>query len=193
MRIMVVGTSGSGKTTMARRLSRALGVPHVELDAINWQPGWVALTDGDEAEFVRRVAAATAGEAWVTDGSYTQTWPVLLPRAEAVVWLDYPRRLIMRRVIQRSFVRALTKEELWPDTGNREEFRRWLDREHPIRWAWDTYKARRSSYEARLAQAVAAGARVHRLRHPREEDGLFRTLSGGPAKKAAGANAEIFV
>ena len=69
MRIVVVGTSGSGKSTMARGLGQALGLRVVELDAINWQPGWRALDKDDPAEFRSRVAAATAGDNWVSDGT----------------------------------------------------------------------------------------------------------------------------
>jgi adenylate kinase family enzyme len=185
VRIMVVGTSGSGKSTLARRLSRLLALPQVELDALNWQAGWRALADHDQGDFLRRVAKVAAGEDWVTDGSYTQTWPVLLPRADHVIWLDYPRGVVMGRVVWRSFRRALTGAELWPGTGNREHFRRWLSREHPIRWAWDTMADRRARYEELLA-----GTRVHRLRHPREAERLVHELC---AEKAAEAQREIFV
>ena len=58
MRLVVVGTSGSGKTTMARALSGALGIPQIELDAINWQPGWYDLATREPQEFIRRVAVA---------------------------------------------------------------------------------------------------------------------------------------
>jgi len=44
-RINVVGTSGSGKTTVARRAAEALGVPFVELDALHWEPGWQEAPD----------------------------------------------------------------------------------------------------------------------------------------------------
>ena len=56
MRISVVGTSGSGKTTLAVRLAEALGLPRIELDAVNWQPNWVSLQQTNEAEFLRRPA-----------------------------------------------------------------------------------------------------------------------------------------
>ena len=56
MRVSVTGTSGSGKTTFARTLAAALGVPHVDLDAINWQAGWYDLNRKEPEEFRRRVA-----------------------------------------------------------------------------------------------------------------------------------------
>src|SRR4051794_14150479 len=117
MRVVVVGTSGSGKTTFARRLAAAIGAPHLELDAINWQPGWRDLNSDDPEEFARRVAAAAAAEAWVTDGNYSKVRHALWPRATAFVWLDPERSAVMRQVIGRSFSRAVTKRELWPGTG----------------------------------------------------------------------------
>ncbi|MET0272811.1 MAG: AAA family ATPase, partial [Phenylobacterium sp.] len=151
MRVSVIGSSGSGKSTFARRLAGALGCPHVELDAINWQPGWRGLHEDDPAEFVRRAAAALAGEAWVTDGNYGVVRPTILARATDLVWLDYPRPLVMARVIRRSFLRALGGRELWPGTGNTEDFRRWLQKDHPIRWAWDTFDRRRRRCSRRFS------------------------------------------
>ena len=70
MRIVVVGTSGAGKTTLARRIAGLFELPHIELDAINWQSGWHDLTRHDPEEFVRRVNEAIKAEAWVVDGNY---------------------------------------------------------------------------------------------------------------------------
>src|SRR6185369_6609021 len=101
--------------------------------------------------FARRIEAAIAGEQWITDGNYRAAMLRTLPRATHLIWLDYPRPLIMARVIRRSVLRALDRGELWPGAGNREDVRRWLDREHPIRWAWDTFHRRRAQYEALFA------------------------------------------
>ena len=70
MRIVVVGTSGAGKTTLAHRIAALLELPHIELNAINWQPGWRDLTRHDPEEFIRRVNEAIEAEAWVLDGNY---------------------------------------------------------------------------------------------------------------------------
>src|SRR5438309_8401755 len=119
MRLVVVGCSGSGKTTMAKALARALGLPHVELDGLNWQPGWRDLAAHDPDAFFGRVAEAAAGDAWVMDGNYTKAREAHWSRATAFVWMDPPRGTVMRQVIWRSFSRAVSKRELWPGTGNR--------------------------------------------------------------------------
>lgn len=179
MRVMVVGTSGSGKTTFARRLAKVLDVPHIELDAINWQPGWRDLTTHDPAEFDRRVEAAASDDGWVTDGSYGRVWPILARRAHHIVWIDYSRAVVMRRVIWRSLVRAIGGKELWPGTGNRETFTRWLDKGHPIRWAWDTWAQRRARYPAMFERLENPKPLVHRLSHPREGAALIARLGRG--------------
>ena len=176
MRISVIGTSGAGKSTFARRLAHAVGSPCVELDAINWQPGWRDLNTHDPAEFRRRVAEAAAAEAWVSDGNYRGVQDLILARATHLVWLDYSRWLVMGRVLRRSLVRALTGRELWAGTGNREAFGRWLSKEHPIRWAWDTYDGRRRRFEALFADPALEQLTRHRLRRPSEAGPLIRRL-----------------
>ena len=82
----------------------------------------------------------------------------------------------MPRVIRRSFRRALSGDELWPQTGNRETFSRWLDKEHPIRWTWDTFARSRSIREALFASEDLAHARLHRFREPLEAEAWLGAL-----------------
>ena len=176
MRISVVGTSGCGKSTMAERLAKAFAIPFIELDAINWQAGWRDLASHDPDEFKRRVAEAVTADAWVIAGNYSLVRPIYVPRLTHIIWLDYPKRVVMRRVIWRSLVRAIDGTELWPGTGNREDFRRWLDKDHPIRWAWDTFERRRSDYEQRFANPENKDAKLIRLRDPREANAIVERL-----------------
>ena len=177
MRLVVVGCSGSGKSTMARALSRALGVAHVELDGLNWQPGWRSLAVEDPDAFRRRIAEAAAGEAWVMDGNYVKVAGEHWRRATAFVWMDTPKGTVMRRVVWRSFTRAISKQELWAGTGNRELFRRWLDKEHPIRWAWDTWAMVRERYATWFAGGAYEGRPVWRVCSAREGRALVRRLA----------------
>jgi len=181
MRIVVVGTSGSGKSTMAKALSKALGAPHIELDAINWQAGWRDLAVHEQHEFLRRVAEAAAGEAWVVDGNYTKVRAALWPRATAFVWMDPERWVVMRQVLWRSFSRAITRRELWPGTGNREQFRKWLDPEHPIRWAWTHWPANRARYGETFAGGAFEGRPVYRVASRRDGRHLIAHLAQAEA------------
>ena len=176
MRIAVVGTSGSGKTTLARRLGARIGAPVIELDALNWGPDWTNRSRADPSTLMDSVEAATSGESWVADGNYRLVQSHILARATDVIWLDYSRATIMRRVVARSVERALSGAELWTGTGNRESWRRWLDKEHPVRWAWDTHSANRRRYEALFVAPDTTHLTVHKLQRPREAARLLQTF-----------------
>lgn len=130
-RVLVAGPSGAGKTTMAQQLSRALGVDHHEIDALFHGPDWQP-----RESFVADVEAVVAQDGWVTEWQYTVVRERLLERADALVWLDLPRRVVMRQVITRTLRRRLLREEL--RNGNREGPLRevFTDRDHIVRWAW---------------------------------------------------------
>jgi adenylate kinase family enzyme len=113
-RIHVTGNSCAGKSTLGERLAKALNAPHIDLDAINWQPNWVSLATTDPAEFERRISEATAGDTWVVAGSYMRySQRVFWPKLEMVIWLDLPLSQLLWRVLRRSWRRWRTKELLW--------------------------------------------------------------------------------
>ena len=174
MRIVVVGTSGAGKTTLARRIAALLELRYIELDAINWQSGWRDLTQHDPEEFVRRVSEAIEAEAWVVDGNYGPVRERVWQCATHLVWLDYERPVIMARVISRSLIRAILRTELW--AGNRERWRHMLRPSHPIRWAWSTWDRRRRETAELLAQRECAHLVVLRLRRPRDVESAVNRL-----------------
>ena len=161
---MVVGTTGSGKTTVAAQLSRLYQIPHVEMDALRHDPGW---TEAPDDVFRERLARALTGERWVADGNYSVARDVVWPRAQAAVWLDYPLRTIMRQLLWRTLRRCLTREELW--NGNRERFRTsFFSRESVIHWALTTYRRRRRQIPQQLALPEHSHLAVVHLRSPRE-------------------------
>jgi adenylate kinase family enzyme len=148
-KIAVVGTTGSGKTTVARRLAAHHGVPHVELDALHWGPNW---TEPNIEEFRARVEEALSDGGWVVDGHYSgKLGDLVLRQADLVVWLDLPLRTILRRLFVRTVRRIRQSDELW--SGNRETWRGgFLSRNSLLVWAVKTHYGRRRRLSAELAQ-----------------------------------------
>jgi adenylate kinase family enzyme len=98
-RILVMGSSGSGKSTFARRLSGITGIPMVSLDALYWRPGWMA---SDAKEFEKRVTEAAGRPRWIMDGNYTSHGGEMRRSiADGVIWFDLPRRTCMVGILTR--------------------------------------------------------------------------------------------
>ncbi|MGY3603603.1 DNA topology modulation protein [Bradyrhizobium sp. Leo121] len=99
-RILVMGSSGSGKSTFAQRLSATTGIPFVSLDAIYWKPGWVA---SDNAKFHERVTEVALRPQWVMDGNYISNGAGELRRqvCDSIIWFDLPRRTCMLGLARR--------------------------------------------------------------------------------------------
>ncbi|HEU5348846.1 MAG TPA: hypothetical protein VFU63_09580, partial [Ktedonobacterales bacterium] len=175
-RIHVVGTSGSGKTTLAQHIAQALDIPHVELDALHWQPDW---TPTETSLLLARVAEALSGDAWVVDGNYSMLRDITWARADTLIWLDYSLPLVLSRVIRRTAHRVTRRTELW--NGNRERLRAVFSRESIILWALTTWGKNRRRYGELLAQPElhpeSAHLRIIRLRSPRETRIWLRQLA----------------
>lgn len=146
-RVNVVGTSAVGKSTLAASLAQLLGVPHVELDALHWEPNW---TEAADDVLRQRVQAAIAGDGWVVDGNYAKVRDLVWARAEAVVWLDLPLRTVLWRYAVRTVRRIARRQELW--SGNRERLSTHLfSRDSLLWWILTTYRGRRREYPPLLA------------------------------------------
>ena len=167
-RVSVVGITGAGKSTLARALAKRLGVPYVELDAFMHQASWEPRPDG---EFMDDVEIATSQAGWVVDGNYRRfviEGPVW-KRADTVVWLDLPRRTVMRQLIARTLRRAVTREKLW--NGNREPLANLmsLDPEKSIIvWAWVKHDEFARRYLDAMTDPTWQNITFVRLRSPVE-------------------------
>jgi adenylate kinase family enzyme len=132
--VLVAGTSGAGKTTLAARIGTGLDLPHVEIDALFHGPDWVP-----RPTFSDDVHRFAADPRWVTEWQYDSVRALLAERADLVVWLDLPRTRVMDQVVRRTLRRRLLRQRLWH--GNVEPPLRTLftDPEHIVRWAWHTH------------------------------------------------------
>lgn len=161
-RILVVGTTGSGKTTTAGRLAGSLQLRHVELDRLFWKPEWTETPDDD---FLPAVDAATRGDRWVVDGNYSRTRPIVWPRADTLIWLDYTFLRVFWQLLLRSVRRSVRREILWG--GCRETLaRQFISRDSILWWCMKTYSKRRKNYPDVLARPDHAHLTIHRFRSP---------------------------
>ena len=163
-RINIVGTSASGKSTLARELAELLEAPHVEMDALYHGPNW---TQAPPEVFRARVADAIQGPRWVLDGNYHATHDIKWARATMIVWLDISFVQNVYRAASRAVHRSWTQKELWPGTGNRESFRQtFFSTDSMILWTATTYRWRRTEY-SKIEQSPPEGVKFVRLRGSR--------------------------
>jgi len=148
-RIIIVGTSGSGKSVLGEQSAQRLGVPFLELDAYFWQPGWV---QASTAVFRQKVADAIAAEAWTAGGNYSVARDLIWARADTLVWLDYPLPLTLWRLLRRTVRRIITQEDLW-QTGNHETWQnQFMSRESLFVWAITSHKRQTQQYPELIKQ-----------------------------------------
>lgn len=162
-RVVVVGTSCSGKTTFAHDLAARLQIPHVELDALYWLPDWI---EREPSEFLALVDEKTAGSHWATDGNYKTARDLLWSRATAVIWLDYGFPLVLWRSVKRTVHRAFTGQKIC--NGNVESWRiAFFSRASIILWVISTYRERKQRCNALFAADDYPQAVKIRLTNPR--------------------------
>ncbi|MGI3228458.1 adenylate kinase [Streptomyces sp. GTA36] len=130
-RILVAGITGAGKTTMAQALSARLQVPFHEMDSLVYTgPDWTV--DPGLHEQVAKIAATPA---WIFDSfGHPDVRDLLWTSADTVIWLDYPRAVVMPRVLRRSLRRTLLREKVFG--GNVETLSSWFTGDHPAWSSW---------------------------------------------------------
>jgi len=157
-RILVIGNSGGGKSTLARQLGAKLGLPVVHLDVLFWKPGWV---ESDEAEFRARISQALASPAWICDGNFAATFDLRMPLADAIVWLDQPPLLCLFRAMRRVVTgRIHGRPDMADGCAEAVDLGFYA-------YILTFHRKQRPKIEAALAKYAAPGA-LHRLRSDRE-------------------------
>lgn len=189
-RIHVVGNTAAGKSTLGARLAQALDVPFVELDALNWEPGWSGLNATNPEEFERRIHAATAGAGWVVAGSYIGfSQRIFWPRLQTVIWLDLPLPQLVWRVLTRSWRRWRTHELLWGTNYERfwPQLMVWRKTDSLVWWAVTQQRRKRRSMLAAMADPRWAHVHVVRLTSAAEIAAFTEAVASVLAAQPPGA------
>ncbi|WP_253905719.1 adenylate kinase [Arthrobacter sp. H5] len=174
-RVVFFGVTGSGKSTAAQRYAAATGFRYVAADSdIGWLPGWVQRDPAEQTTAAERLAA---GETWVFDSFYAIWADRVMPRAQLIVALDYPRRVSLLRLIRRAVRRIATREEIC--NGNTESLRKTFARDSIIRWHFQSFTRKRE----RIEEYLAVGLPVLRFRRPVDLERWLREIEAGKERK----------
>lgn len=167
-RVLVIGISGAGKTTLSRTLAERTGLPLIHLDKEFWRPGW---TPTPRVEWRPKVAELTARERWVMDGNYDSSLDLRLLRADTLIWFDYPRLPCLWRAMKRvaaSYGRV--RPDLAPGCPERVDF-------EFLRYIWSFNRLQRPAIQRQLA---AHGTHLAPIVIRRDADARM-LLAGVPA------------
>ena len=163
MRINVIGTSGSGKSTFASNVSRRLSIPYVQMDALYWKDQWQV---SDESRFFSALEQVLDQPHWILDGNYNRARSIKWRHVDVIVWLDYGFVRTLYQAVTRAVRRAATQEPLW-GTDNTESFRKsFFSRDSIVVWTLKTFHGNRLRYTECMKDPNNAGIRFVRLRSP---------------------------
>jgi adenylate kinase family enzyme len=174
-RVVVIGVTSSGKSTLAETLARRFAMDFIELDALYWEPNW----QGAQLEVFRdRATKAVQAEKWCVAGNYHTVRDLIWPKAEAVIWLDYPFLTVFWQLTRRTFKRWWTQEVLW---GTNVEpfivhFKLW-SQDSLFHWLFKTYWRRKREIPQLLAQPEYSHLKLIRFTHPDETAKWLESLS----------------
>jgi adenylate kinase family enzyme len=173
-RVVVVGASGAGKSTLARELARRFDLRYVELDALHWGPNW---TETPTEALRAKVEAAIACDRWAICGNYTKLRASIWPRADTLIWLDYPMPLVMWRVLRRTIQRNITGETLW--SNNMETWQKsFFSTDSIIVWAWTSWRTQRRNYSRFFRTRDYPDLRRYRFVSPAQTRNWLEQISG---------------
>lgn len=164
-RIVVIGRTGSGKTTLARELAAALNVPHVELDALYFGPDFSTVPLSVLRE---RTSVAITGDRWVTDGNKSSVRDIVWPRADTIIWLDYPLAISLWRLGRRALWRTSVLRSQAAEGNERTKLpKQLISAAKGVLTALRSHTGQRREYPKMFAKPENQHLAILRLRSPR--------------------------
>jgi len=171
-KVVVAGTSGAGKSSLAYAIAAKLHCPYIELDSLGWGPGWQKTPD---EILYDTVSKSIKRDSWVVDGNYSVARPLTWSSADTLVWLDYPFIVVFWRLIKRSVRRCINKEPIC--NGNYERVKTHLfSRNSLILWVLKTHWKRRKTIPENLQDPNYQHLKLIHLRSPMQTNRWFNTF-----------------
>ncbi|MDP8238758.1 MAG: hypothetical protein P9X24_06695 [Candidatus Hatepunaea meridiana] len=172
MRAVIIGSSCSGKTTLAKAIGKRTGIKHLELDAVSWLPNWESR---DTNDLRRLVEIEVQKENWIIDGNYTILNDIIWSKATTILWLNLPFYLIFYRAITRTIGRIFTKEELF--SGCYETFcQSFFTKDSIIWWVITTWRKKRNQYRQIFDNPTNMNIDYIEIRSPGETEQLIENI-----------------
>jgi len=141
-KILIIGTSCVGKSTMAKKISEKLPVQYIDLDDLYWLPNWQVQ---DEKTFISDVSKICQKDNWVISGNYSKVQPLLIEATDHIIWLDYSMPRILFNFFKRTSLRFILKTKCC--NGNQETLKDSIfSKNSLLMWILTTHKKRTQHY-----------------------------------------------
>lgn len=157
-KVIIIGSGGAGKSTLAKRLSEKTGLPLIHLDKLYWLPNW---QEPPENEWEQKVTELLAQDAWIMDGNFGGTMEMRLAACDTAIFLDLPRTVCLYRILKRWVKYRNTNRPDMTEGCNEK-----VDLEF-LGWIWNYRKLKKPKVEEKL-QAFANKKKIIRLKSSKE-------------------------
>jgi len=165
-KIVIIGSGGAGKSTLARRLGEAMGIEVIHLDKLHWRADWV---EPPKDEWLKIVENAVKKESWIMDGNFGGTMELRLQYCDTAIFLDFPRFLCTYRIFKRWLTYRNTNRPDMSEGCNEK-----IDLEF-LGWIWNFQKTTKPKIEERLKRFENEKAIIY-LRSPKEVEKFLMNL-----------------
>lgn len=165
-KILVIGTSGSGKSTHAKQLSEILDIKFFPSDNFYWEESWKITSHEKVLEHIKSVVVQ---KEWILDGNFETERELVWKLSDCIIWLDYSLTVVIWQVITRNFRWLLTRQTIW--SGNRMTFQRAIS---GIRHTIKSYSVKKKNYPLWLEEL--SDTKVYRFSRKQETEKWVQEL-----------------
>lgn len=173
-KINIIGTSDSGKSTFAKKLSLKLNIEYTEMDSLYWDDNW---TPHNKEYFLQKIEEITNKNQWILDGNYRKTIPIKWQKADTIIWLDYSFCRTFFQVFKRAILRIIDKKPLWETSNNKESFKQtFMSKDSILLWMISSYPKTKKRYKLMLKEEKYSHINIIHLKSPKECEEFLKNI-----------------